>query len=65
MQNLTIISEYIVPIRSFNPPEAIIERLPNVGRCDHSWTNWVAKMKKEMATENHIVIFMKGSRDLY
>jgi len=65
IQNVTIISKCIEPIIGFNPPQAVIERLPNVGRCDHAYATWMANMTKEDATENHIVIFMKGSRVLY
>ena len=65
MQNVTIISKCIEPIKGFNPPGATIWRLSNTGRCDHSYASWMENMKKEDATDSHIVLFVKASRDLY
>ena len=65
IQNVTIVSKCVDPIVGFNPTGASIIRLPNVGRCDHSYAHWMANMKAEDATDDHIILFIKASRFLY
>ena len=45
------------------PPGSKIIKMPNYGRCDHSYAHWMANMKQKDATENHFVLFLKASRD--
>jgi len=65
IQNVIIISKCLEEMNGFNPPGAKILRERNVGRRDHSYARWMADMKEEDATENHIVLFIKASRILY
>lgn len=66
LQNVFIYSKCNNETIGYTPPGAITIRLPNVGRCDHSYAHWMANyMKKEEAVENHIVLFFKASRYLY
>merc|ERR1711862_755127 len=51
-------------VKGYKHPRSKIIDLPNVGRCDHSYAYWMKRMKKEDATDNHIVLFFKASREL-
>ena len=61
IENVTIYSKCDFPIQHAPPGSKIIS-MPNYGRCDHSYANWMIQMKEEDATENHIVLFLKASR---
>jgi len=64
MKNITIYSKCNVTINGYYPPGSVIKQLPNVGRCDHTYAHWMANnLKEEDATDNHLVIFLKASRD--
>ena len=36
-------------------------KLPNVGRCDHSYAYWITRYSLQLASEDTIVLFMKDS----
>ena len=78
VHNITIISKCNVPItdKDILPPDTTLIRLPNVGRCDHSWAFWMAYMYKDLTEEeddaspsiqyddDDIVVFLKDSLDI-
>lgn len=65
--NVTIYSKCNSTIEGYDHAidQSTIIRLPNVGRCDHSYAHWMRQIEKEDATDDHIVLFIKASRDLY
>lgn len=65
IQNVYIYSKCDSPVTSYQNPNAVVIRQPNIGRCDHSYAHWMAGMKEEDNTDNHVVLFFKASRDLY
>ena len=65
IRDVIIYSKCKSPINSYSPHAFTSEtrQLPNYGRCDHSYAHWMANMKEEDASENHLVIFLKASRN--
>eukprot|EP00977_Amphora_coffeiformis_P001334 scaffold278_cov195-Amphora_coffeaeformis.AAC.19 len=51
------------------PPNSTIVRLPNVGRCDHSYAHWIhdhvttQQQQEQQQDEKHVVLFLKDDRD--
>ena len=62
IKDITIYSKCGSPI-DYAPPGSKVITLPNYGRCDHSYAHWMIHMKEEDATDNHIVLFLKASRE--
>lgn len=65
IQDVIIYSKCNATIEGYSHPKSKIIRLPNTGRCDHSYAHWMRQMKETDATNNHIVLFIKASRNLY
>ena len=66
MSNVAIYSKCDSYIEGYNHTiiQSTIIRLPSVGRCDHSYAHWMKQMGNEDATDDHVVLFIKVSRDL-
>ena len=62
LDNVVIYSKCGYPI-NYTFPDSKTIIMDNYGRCDHSYANWMAQMKAEEATKNHLVLFFKASRD--
>ena len=64
--NFTIISKCNEEVKNA-PKNSTILRLPNVGRCDHSYLYYIARFKKGLTDKNkrHIHIFLKDSRFIH
>jgi len=62
IKDVTIYSKCGSPINNA-PPGSKIIKMPNYGRCDHSYANWMLHMEEKDATDNHIVLFLKASRE--
>jgi hypothetical protein len=47
------------------PKGISVVNLPNVGRCDHSYANWISNMHQQLSTQNndddHVVVFLKDN----
>ena len=55
----------MLPFDTASNNVTVIE-LPNVGRCDHSYAHYMGQIMEESeANDNHIVLFMKASRNLH
>jgi len=65
IRDVVIYSKCNSTIEGYSHPKSKIIRLPNIGRCDHSYAHWMRQMKEQDATNNHIVLFIKASRNLY
>ena len=44
------------------PAYAKVIRLPNVGRCDHSYAHWIKENYKQTSSSPDAVVFLKDSR---
>jgi len=64
IQSITIYSKCNSPMKNYIPPGAKIVNLPNVGRNDQTYAHWMKRIKREDASENHLVLFFKASRFL-
>ena len=64
--NITIISKCNATVVGA-PPHATVLRWPNVGRCDHSYAQWIhdhvaADQHHDKDDDNHVVLFLKDDR---
>ena len=62
IEDVVIYSKCNYVFNGYTHPGSKILEQPNYGRCDHPYSHWMARMKEEAATDNHLVLFLKGSR---
>ena len=65
IKNITIYSKCNATLQYAIASGSNIIRLPNVGRCDHSYAHWMKNMDPTHAKNNNLVLFFKASRYLY
>lgn len=46
------------------PENAVVMHLSNVGRCDHTFAYWMARMSPD-TPDDEVVVFMKDNRDMH
>lgn len=66
INDLTIISKCNATIEG--APGAKVVRLPNVGRCDHSYAHWMNEFSNRIENEDdgkHVVVFLKDNQQIH
>ena len=68
LKDITIQKSFIFtkcnsPPSGYTPPNSEVTRLPNIGRCDHTYARWMNQLEEKDAIDDHIVLFFVGGRD--
>ena len=62
IRDVTIYTKCNNTINGYTPPSSKIVNMPNVGRCDHTYANWMANMDENNFNDDDLILFIKGSR---